>query len=101
LDLGDVPADHHTVVFAGGIEDKYEHSADGDMFTSDVPTHYSPLELNSVWAWGDDVPAALKPPKKLRTLFTVIKRLQSGQITLKRLRLMGKVLDGPGRRWLR
>jgi hypothetical protein len=153
LNLGDVPADHHTVVFAGGIEDKYEHSAyevvdldavgqgqqvmrlkgykplwgigrhffgsqffdywydpdgfqfehyaDGDMFTSDVPTHYSPLEFNSVWAWGDDVPAALKPPKNLRTLFTVIKRLKSGQITLKRLKLMGKVLGEPGRPWLR
>lgn len=27
LDRGDLPADHHTVVLAGGIEDKYEHSA--------------------------------------------------------------------------
>jgi catechol-2,3-dioxygenase len=27
LDLGDQPADHHTVVIVGGIEDKYEHSA--------------------------------------------------------------------------
>lgn len=27
LDLGDQPADHHTVVIAGGIEARYEHSA--------------------------------------------------------------------------
>lgn len=27
LDLGDTPADHHTVVIAGGLEPKYEHSA--------------------------------------------------------------------------
>jgi len=27
LDLGDVPADHHTLVLVGGIEEKYEHSA--------------------------------------------------------------------------
>lgn len=27
LDLGSKPADHHTVVFVGAIEDKYEHSA--------------------------------------------------------------------------
>jgi catechol 2,3-dioxygenase-like lactoylglutathione lyase family enzyme len=27
LDLGDRPADHHTVVIVGGIEEKYEHSA--------------------------------------------------------------------------
>ena len=27
LDLGNAPADHHSVVIVGGIEDKYEHSA--------------------------------------------------------------------------
>jgi len=27
LDLGDQPADHHTLVLVGGLEDKYEHSA--------------------------------------------------------------------------
>jgi hypothetical protein len=27
LDLGDTPADHHTVVIVSGLEDKYEHSA--------------------------------------------------------------------------
>lgn len=27
LDLGDTPSDHHTVVIAGGLEPKYEHSA--------------------------------------------------------------------------
>lgn len=27
LDLGDAPADHHTVVIAGGLEARYEHSA--------------------------------------------------------------------------
>lgn len=27
LNLGDTPADHHTVVIAGGLEPKYEHSA--------------------------------------------------------------------------
>lgn len=27
LDLGDTPADHHTLVLVGGIEEKYEHSA--------------------------------------------------------------------------
>ncbi len=27
LDLGDKPADHHTLVLVGGLEEKYEHSA--------------------------------------------------------------------------
>ncbi len=97
LDLGNQPADHHTVVLVGGIEERYEHSAyevidldalgqgqqvlraqgyrhmwgigrhvlgsqlfdywrdpdgfeyehytDGDVFTADFETAYSPLEF--------------------------------------------------------
>jgi predicted enzyme related to lactoylglutathione lyase len=153
LNLGDQPADHHTMVFSGGIEDKYEHSAyevidldaigqgqqvmrsrgykhlwgigrhffgsqffdywydpdgfefehyaDGDLFTSDIETEYAPLEFGSVWAWGADVPKALKPPKNLRSLLTVIKRLRSGQLTVGRLKLFGEVMSDPGRPWLK
>lgn len=153
LNLGDQPADHHTMVFTGGIEDKYEHSAyevidldaigqgqqvmrlrgykhlwgigrhffgsqffdywydrdgfefehyaDGDLFTADIETEYAPLEFGSVWAWGADVPKALKPPKNLRSLLTVIKRLRSGQLTVGRLKLFGEVMSDPGRPWLK
>ena len=126
LNLGDQPADHHTVVIVGGIEEKYEHSAyevvdldalgqgqqvlraqghrhmwgigrhvlgsqlfdywfdpdgfeyehytDGDVFTADFETAYSPLEFGSIWAWGDDAPASMKPKKNLRTLLHVLGR---------------------------
>jgi catechol 2,3-dioxygenase-like lactoylglutathione lyase family enzyme len=109
LNLGDQPADHHTVVIVGGIEEKVEHSAyevidldalgqgqqvlraqghrhmwgigrhvlgsqlfdywfdpdgfeyehytDGDLFTADFETAYSPLEFGALWAWGADAPA--------------------------------------------
>ena len=118
LDLGNTPADHHSFVLAGGIEEKYEHSAyevidldalgqgqnilranghrhmwgigrhvlgsqlfdywydpdgmefehytDGDVFTADHPTHYLPLELSGIWAWGDDVPASMGVKKRPR-----------------------------------
>ncbi len=153
LNLGDTPADHHTMVFSGGIEDKYEHSAyevidldaigqgqqimrlkgykhlwgigrhffgsqyfdywydpdgfefehyaDGDMFTSEIETEYSPLDFGSVWAWGADVPKALKPPKNLKSLLTVIKRLRSKQITLSKLKLFDTIMKDPGRPWLK
>jgi hypothetical protein len=153
LNLLDQPADHHTMVFTGGIEDKYEHSAyevvdldaigqgqqvmrargykhlwgigrhffgsqffdywydpdgfefehyaDGDLFTSDIETEYAPLEFGSVWAWGADVPPALKPPKNLRSLLTVIKRLRRGELTIDRLKLFGEVMSDPGRPWLK
>jgi hypothetical protein len=151
LDLGNVPADHHTVVLVGGVEEKYEHSAyevvdldalgqgqqvlraqgyrhmwgigrhvlgsqlfdywfdpdgfehehytDGDVFTADHETEYSPLEFGGLWAWGDDAPASMKPKKNLRTLLRVLGLLRRKAITLKRLKLIGQALDAPARPW--
>jgi Glyoxalase/Bleomycin resistance protein/Dioxygenase superfamily len=151
LDLGNEPADHHTVVLVGGIEEKYEHSAyevvdldalgqgqqvlraqgyrhmwgigrhvlgsqlfdywfdpdgfeyehytDGDVFTSDYETEYSPLEFGGLWAWGDDAPASMKPKKNLRTLLRVLGLLRRKAITRERLKLIGQALDAPARPW--
>jgi catechol 2,3-dioxygenase-like lactoylglutathione lyase family enzyme len=151
LNLGDQPADHHTVVLVGGIEEKYEHSAyevidldaigqgqqvlraqghkhmwgigrhvlgsqlfdywfdpdgfeyehytDGDLFTSDFETAYSPLTFGSIWAWGQDAPASMKPKKNLRTLLHVLGLLRRKTITPKRLKLLGQALDAPARPW--
>jgi Glyoxalase/Bleomycin resistance protein/Dioxygenase superfamily len=152
LDLGDRPADHHTLVIVGGIEEKYEHSAyevldldalgqgqqvmraqghkhmwgigrhllgsqlfdywfdpdgfehehytDGDVFTADVETAYSPLEFGGIWAWGDDAPTSMKPKKNLSTLLHVLKLLRRKEITPQRLKLLGAALDAPARPWL-
>jgi hypothetical protein len=152
LDLGDQPADHHTLVLVGGLEDKYEHSAyevidldalgqgqqvlraaghahlwgigrhllgsqlfdywrdpdgfehehytDGDLFTADHETEYSPLTFGGIWAWGDDAPASMKPKKDLRTLLRVLKLLRRRALTPKRLKLLGAALDAPARPWL-
>ena len=151
LNLGDQPADHHTVVFVGGIEEKYEHSAyevidldalgqgqqvlraqghrhmwgigrhvlgsqlfdywfdpdgfeyehytDGDLFTADYETAYSPLEFGGLWAWGADAPASMKPKKSLRNLIRVLGLLRRKAITLQRLKLLGQALDAPARPW--
>jgi Glyoxalase/Bleomycin resistance protein/Dioxygenase superfamily len=152
LDLGDTPADHHTVVIAGGLEACYEHSAwevndldalgqgqqvlrvnghdhmwgigrhllgsqlfdywrdadgyafehytDGDVFTADREPHYSPFTTGALWAWGHDVPASMFPAKTPAMLWRVIKLLRSGRMSLKRLLMMGKVVDTPARPWL-
>lgn len=151
LNLGDQPADHHTLVLVGGVEEKYEHSAyevidldalgqgqqvlrarghrhmwgigrhvlgsqlfdywfdpdgfeyehytDGDLFTADFETAYSPLEFGGLWAWGEDAPASMKPKKNLRTLWRVLGLLRSKAITLQRLKLIGQALDAPARPW--
>lgn len=152
LDLGSEPADHHTLVLVGGLEEKYEHSAyevidldalgqgqqvlraaghshlwgigrhllgsqlfdywrdpdgfehehytDGDVFTADHETEYSPLTFGGIWAWGDDAPASMKPRKNLSTLVRVLRLLRRRALTPKRLKLLGAALDAPARPWL-
>jgi hypothetical protein len=152
LDLRDEPADHHTLVLVGGLEDRYEHSAyevidldalgqgqqvlraaghahlwgigrhllgsqlfdywrdpegfehehytDGDLFTADHETEYSPLTFGGIWAWGDDAPASMKPRKNLRTLLRVLNLLRRRALTLDRLKLLAAALDAPARPWL-
>ena len=151
LDLGATPADHHSFVLAGGIEDAYEHSAyevvdldalgqghnvlranghrhmwgigrhvlgsqlfdywydpdgmefehytDGDVFTAGHPTHYVPLELAGIWAWGDDVPASMGVKRDLGTLFKVLKLLYQRKLSAARLKLLGRAMSRP-RPWL-
>jgi Glyoxalase/Bleomycin resistance protein/Dioxygenase superfamily len=152
LDLGDEPADHHTLVLVGGLEDKYEHSAyevidldalgqgqqvlraaghshmwgigrhllgsqlfdywrdpegfelehytDGDLFTADHETEYSPLTFGGIWAWGHDAPASMKPKKDLPTLLRVLKLIRRKAITPARLKLLAAAFDAPARPWL-
>ena len=151
LDLGSQPADHHTLVIVGGIEDKYEHSAyevidldaigqgqqvlraqghrhmwgigrhllgsqlfdywfdpdgfehehytDGDLFTADFETEYSPLEFSGIWAWGADAPDSMKPKKNLHTLLNILGLLRRKRITVQRLKLLGSALSVPARPW--
>lgn len=152
LDLGPTPADHHTVVLVGGIEDKYEHSAyevvdldaigqgqqvlraqghrhmwgigrhllgsqlfdywydpegfeyehyaDGDLFTADHETEYSPLEFGGIWAWGDDAPPTMKPAMNLRTLIRLLGLIRRKAITPQRLKLLAGAMAMPARPWL-
>lgn len=151
LNLGDQPADHHTLVLVGGIEEKYEHSAyevidldalgqgqqilkarghrhmwgigrhvlgsqlfdywfdpdgfeyehytDGDVFTSEFETAYTPLTFGSIWAWGQDAPPSMKPQKSLRNLWRVLGLLRRKAITPQRLRLLSQAMAVQARPW--
>lgn len=152
LDLGDTPADHHSLVLVGGIEDKYEHSAyevvdidalgqghqvlraqghrpmwgigrhllgsqlfdywkdpdgfeyehytDGDVFTADFETQYSPLDFGGIWAWGPDAPESMKPAKNLATAMRVLRLILSRKATAQKLKLTAQALSAPARPWL-
>lgn len=152
LDLGDQPADHHTLVLVGGIQNEFEHSAyemvdldaigqrqqqllagghrhmwgigrhvlgsqlfnywkdpdgfqfehytDGDVFTADYEPRYSPFTAGSIWAWGQDAPAAMRGKPSVAMIWRLIRAVVSGQVPLARLKLMGEALSRPARPWL-
>jgi hypothetical protein len=79
---------------------EHEHYTDGDLFTADHETEYSPLSFGGIWAWGDDAPASMKPSKNLPTLLRILKLLRRRALTPERLKLLGAALDAPARPWL-
>ena len=42
--------------------DEWEHYADGDVMDSTYPTGVHLLDRGGLWAWGDDLPASMRPP---------------------------------------
>jgi catechol 2,3-dioxygenase-like lactoylglutathione lyase family enzyme len=150
LDTGEVPADHHTVVLAGGPEAGYmhsayeivdqdaigqgqqflklrgwkhfwgmgrhilgsqifdywldpyghevEHYADGDVFDNTYPTQYHLFDRGGLWAWGNDVPAAMKPKPRIRDILSLI---FGGPARRKLLLEMKQAMDRAPRPWLK
>ena len=150
LDKGDTPADHHTVVLAGGPEPGYmhsayeivdqdaigqgqqflklkgwkhfwgmgrhflgsqifdywldpyghevEHYADGDVFDNTYPTQYHLLDRGGLWAWGNDVPDAMKPKPGIKGILSLI---FGGSAKRKLLLEMKEALDRAPRPWLK
>jgi len=79
---------------------QFEHYADGDLFTADYETRYSPLEAGSIWAWGDDAPAQLRGKKSPALLLKVAAALWRGRVSLSRLKLIASAMGKPARPWL-
>lgn len=79
---------------------QFEHYTDGDVFTADFETHYSPFDLGSVWAWGVDLPPAMRPRMSAAVLWSVIKLLLAKKLRPQRLKLFRAALDSPARPWM-
>ncbi len=41
--------------------DEWEHYADGDVMTADYPVGFHAFDRAGLWAWGDDLPASMRP----------------------------------------
>ena len=49
-----------------------EHYADGDVFDSTYPTQYHLFDRGGLWAWGNDVPDAMRPKPGLRAILGIV-----------------------------
>jgi len=75
-----------------------EHYADGDVFDNRHPTQYHLFDRGGLWAWGNDVPAAMKPKPTLKLIMMAMfgsrsqKKLLSG---------LGRAISYAPRPWLK
>ena len=75
-----------------------EHYADGDVFDNTCPTQYHLMDRGGLWAWGDDVPAAMKPKPRFAD---IVKLVLSGGAKRKMLFEMKRAMDRAPRPWLK
>lgn len=75
-----------------------EHYADGDVFDSSHPTQYHLFDRGGLWAWGNDVPAAMKPKPTIKALLAL---LFGGSSKRKMLREMMQSMAHAPRPWLK
>ena len=78
---------------------EFEHYADGDVFTSDYPTTYHPMDPGNVYSWGPDIPGDMLKPSPAQ-LLGILKGLFNGSVSLKWLKTALKATSRPARPWL-
>ncbi len=78
-----------------------EHYADGDVFNKAHPTHYHLLDRGGLWAWGNDVPDAMRPKATLRELVKIVKAVWNKRVDKKMMGAMKRAMDRSPRPWLK
>jgi len=78
-----------------------EHYADGDVYDADHPTHYYLGDRGGLWAWGADVPNAVRPRPGMADLLALLRRKLRGELNTKLLAGIAKAMSRPPRPWLK
>ncbi len=81
---------------------KFEHFADGDVFTSDYETGYHPMTSQGLYQWGADFPADFVKPKiSISFILEFIHNLRTiPDLSFKKVRMMLASAGGKARPWL-
>lgn len=77
-----------------------EHYADGDVFDCHHPTRYHLMDRGGLWAWGADLPPAMKPGSNPRQLLKIAGALIRRRVDGKTLGAIKRAMDRPPRPWL-
>jgi hypothetical protein len=80
---------------------EWEHYADGDVMNVDYPTGYSPLTRGGLWAWGDDLPDALRPGIAPEDVEKIHAAGGFGLIDLRQVKGLMEALSIQPRPWMR
>lgn len=78
---------------------EYEHYTDSDVFTADHPTGFHPLDPGNLYAWGDDLPAAMVGTTP-RQILNLLRAVFGGELSLNWLKQAKKALSRKARPWL-
>jgi hypothetical protein len=80
---------------------EWEHYADGDVFDASQPTGYHPFHRGTLWAWGDDLPDALRPDISADDIAGIHAAGGFGPMPLERVEPLMRALLIPPRPWMR
>lgn len=75
-----------------------EHYADGDVFDNSWQTQYHLIDRGGLWAWGDDVPAAMNVKPSLGDIWRVI---TGGAAWRSKILALKRAMSRPPRPWLK
>ena len=82
------------------VGDEWEHYADGDLMDASYPTGYHALTRGTLWAWGDDLPASMRPPFKLEDVPHIHAAGGFGAMDLQSVTGLMKALLAKPRPWM-
>ena len=80
--------------------DEWEHYADGDVLDADQPTGYYGLGRGTLWQWGDDLPASMRPDLPPEAIPGIHAQGAFGDLPLERVQAFFGALQKPARPWM-
>jgi catechol 2,3-dioxygenase-like lactoylglutathione lyase family enzyme len=83
------------------VGDEWEHYADGDVLDASQPTGYHAFDRGTLWSWGDDLPASMRPDLDPAAIDHIHASGAFGDMGVEKVRQLMSALQIPPRPWMR